>query len=427
MEGLYMFAALPRFALLPGTLALLTTSAWAQTTIIRGTVEDRDRQPLGGVPLRIERQDLRGVYPARSNANGTFFYAGLPIGTFRVSCEADPDSAAVVQTQVGDPVGVKLICALGGARRPAQDDQDRGFGHGTLDRVRDDLDRMTRDVNAFSEDEMRRFHRVRNRLADFQSAWEGGRFDREILDQVIGGLNAIVEETRLLARDRDTLAADLARLKELRERHDPSSDPGASRRAMEAAFNEGMAAERARDYRTAIDAFRRALAIDPGQHAVWSHLAAVYTSAGMLAPAEDALAKAVQLKPQDGAIRNNYAIALGRSGKVEEAWTQLEEASRLEPASAGQYFYNLGAILVNSGHSPEAGRAFQRSIEANPGFAESHYQYGVWLMGQAKVAPDGRIHGVSRARDEFETYLRLVPNGPHAEQARQMLGTIELR
>ena len=90
-----MFAALPRFALLPGTLALLTTSAWAQTTIIRGTVEDRDRQPLGGVPLRIERQDLRGVYPARSNANGTFFYAGLPIGTFRVSCEADPDSAAV--------------------------------------------------------------------------------------------------------------------------------------------------------------------------------------------------------------------------------------------------------------------------------------------------------------------------------------------
>ncbi|MGC9969847.1 MAG: tetratricopeptide repeat protein [Bryobacteraceae bacterium] len=422
-----MFATLPRFAVLPGTLALLTLSAWAQTTVIEGTVEDQDHRPLGGVSLRIERQDLRGVYPARSSSNGRFFYAGLPVGVFRVFCEADADSAVEVKTQVGDPAVVKLTCAPGGTRQPDQGNQYRGSGRGILDRVRADLDRVARDVNSFSEDEMRRFNRVRNRIAEFQSAWEGGRFDREILSEIISGLTAIVERSRLVARDRDDLAEDLGRLKELRERQDRSSDPGASRRAVEAAFNEGLAAARAKDYRAAIAAFRRALAIDPSQHAIWANLAAAYTGVGSLAPAEDALAKAVQLKPQEGAYRNNYAIALAKSGKLEEAWTQLEEAARLEPANAGQYFYNLGAILVNSGHTPEAGRAFRRSIEANPAYAESHYQYGVWLMAQAKVSADGRFRGVSRAREAFETYLRLAPNGPHAEQARQMLDTIEPR
>jgi Flp pilus assembly protein TadD len=169
------------------------------------------------------------------------------------------------------------------------------------------------------------------------------------------------------------------------------------------------------------------LAIDPNQHVIWAHLGAAYAHMGSLAPAEDALAKTVQLKPQDGAYRNNYALALAKSGNLEDAWTQLEEAARLEPANAGQYFFNLGAILTNSGHTPGAGRAFRRSIEANPDYAESHYQYAVWLTGQVKVSPDGTPRGMSRAREEFETYLRLAPNGPHAQPARQMLDTIDPR
>ena len=422
-----MFFTLPRIALLPGTLAILTLSAWAQTTMIKGTVEDQNHQPLGGVPLMIERQDLRGNYRARSSSNGTLFYAGLPIGVFRVFCEADADSAVEVQTQVGDPAIVKLTCALGGTRRPEQGDQYRGFGRGILDRVRADLDRVARDADSFAGDEMRRFNRVRDRIAEFQSAWEGGRYDREVLSEVIGSLNAIIERSRLRARDRDSLAEDLSRLKELRERHDRSSDPGESRRALNAAFNEGQAAARANDYRGAIAAFRRALVIDPNQDVVWAHLADAFTGVGSTAQAEDALAKAVQLKPQTGAYRNNYAIALAKSGKMEEAWIQLEEAARLEPANAGHYFYNLGAILINSGHTPEAGRAFRRSIEANPDYAESHYQYGVWLTGRATVSPEGKIRWPPRARESFENYLRLAPNGPHARAAREMLNSVEPR
>jgi tetratricopeptide (TPR) repeat protein len=255
----------------------------------------------------------------------------------------------------------------------------------------------------------------------------GGRFDQDILSEIIRGLDAILERSRLLARDRDDLAEDLGRLKELRERHDRSSDPGASRRAMDAAFNEGMAAEKANDYRAAIAAFRRVIDIDPSQDPAWAHLATAYIAVGSPGEAKDARAKAVQLKPQNGAYRNNYAIALARSGSLEEAWTQLEEAARLDPANAGKYFYNLGAILVNSGHTTEAGRAFRRSIEADPGYAEAHYQYGVWLTGKATVSTDGSVHAPARAREELETYLRLAPNGPNAQSARTLLNTIEPR
>lgn len=425
--------ALQRFVVLPGMLILLMPQARAQTTMIRGTVEDQDRRPLGGVPLTIQRQDLGGVFRARSGANGSLFYAGLPLGVFRVFCDADPDSAVEVRTQTGDPATVQLTCYVGGARRPDRgdqyrggdrNDQYRGSGRGVLERVRADLDRIAADAGSFEPDEMRRFNRVRDRIGEFQSAWADGRFDQRILDEVIDSLNAIIDRSRLRARERDSLADDASRLKELRDRRErPASDPGGPAREMTAAFNDGLAAEKAGDHRGAIAAFRRALAIDANQDVIWANLAAAYTGAGSFPQAEDALARSVQLKPENGAYRNNYAIALAKTGKLEDAWIQLEEAARIEPANAGRYFYNLGAILINSDHAPEAGRAFRRSIQADPNYADSHYQYGVWLMGEAKVGADGKVQA-PRAVAEFDAYLRLEPYGKNAQSARTMLQTL---
>jgi|ERR1017187_1695658 peptidyl-prolyl cis-trans isomerase A (cyclophilin A) len=206
--------------LLSSAFALLALPAWAQTTAINGTVEDQNHKPTGGVTLRIERQDLRGAFSVRSSSNGAFLYVGLPVGVFRVFCQEDPDSAVEVQTQVGDAAIVNLTCVLGGFRPPDRGSLDRRPGRGIVDRVRADLDRVARGGDSFSEDEMRRFNRVRDRIAEFQSAREAGRFDREVLNEVIVGLNAIIERTRLRARDQDCVAEDLRRLQELRDRPD---------------------------------------------------------------------------------------------------------------------------------------------------------------------------------------------------------------
>jgi len=123
-------------------------------------------------------------------------------------------------------VGGALL-VIGGAanaqppgRYDPRDNPYHTYGREPLDRVRGDLNRAARNLNYLSEGEMRRFDRVRERIAEFQRKWERGRFDREDLDEVIAGLNGLIERNRLRPRDREILMDDVERLRHLRERYD---------------------------------------------------------------------------------------------------------------------------------------------------------------------------------------------------------------
>ena len=428
-----MFSVLPKLAPLAGWFFLAALVAGAQTSSIQGSVEDQDHKPLAGVTVKIERQDTAGVYSVRTDKRGQLFYAGLPVGAYRVSCTGDAESGVEIRTQVGDPVNVKLTCVPGENRQANAGDQNRGPDREILDRIRADLDRVARDLDSFSSDETLRFNRARGKLVGFRLAWERGSFEAQVLEEVIRSLNDLIERSRLRSRDRDDLAEDSRRLRDLLAQHGGSSAaPVASggqtsRQALSAAFDEGLAALRANDYRSAVAAFRRALDIDPNQDPVWANLAQAYAGMGSQVEAEKAYRRAVDLKPSVAAYRNNYAILLAKSGNTERAWIQLEEAARLDPGNGGQYFYNLGAILVSAGHNDEAGRAFAKSIDMNPDYAEAHYQYAVSLVEQGRVTPSGRVRGVARARSELETYLRLAPSGPNADSARALLEAIQRR
>ena len=45
-------------------------------------------------------------------------------------------------------------------------------------------------------------------------------------------------------------------------------------------------------------------------------------------------------------------------------------------------------------------------------------------MGKATTAADGKIVPPEGTAEEFQKYLELKPNGPYAETAKAMLGTI---
>jgi tetratricopeptide (TPR) repeat protein len=105
-------------------------------------------------------------------------------------------------------------------------------------------------------------------------------------------------------------------------------------------------------------------------------------------------------------------IALGQIGNIEAAMAEQEEAARIDPDNGHKFFFNMGAVLVNSNQSAAAGRAFRRSVEMNAGYAEAHYQYAAWLLTQSRFGD---------ARDELETYLRMAPNGPNAQGDRNQL------
>jgi hypothetical protein len=64
---------------------------------------------------------------------------------------------------------------------------------------------------------------------------------------------------------------------------------------------------------------------------------------------------------------------------------------------------------------------FKKAIEADPNYADAHYQYGIFLIGKATTTPDGKIVPPAGTKEEFEKYLELKPDGSNAEAAKAML------
>ena len=83
--------------------------AYGQTGAIRGKVIGKDGLPLPGAMIKIERQEVRGNYKVKTRKKGDFFHAGLPLGTYNVSCEIDGqvvDRVGNVRVGLSDPVEV---------------------------------------------------------------------------------------------------------------------------------------------------------------------------------------------------------------------------------------------------------------------------------------------------------------------------------
>jgi putative ABC transport system permease protein len=88
---------------------------------------------------------------------------------------------------------------------------------------------------------------------------------------------------------------------------------------------------------------------------------------------------------------------------------------------AAKAYYNLGANLVNTGKSDEAADFFKKAIDADPNYADAHYQYGICLMAKAQVDSSGKITPPEGTADQFQKYLDLKPDGPYAQSSKDML------
>ncbi len=368
---------LRRMAWGASTLLLLAGLSLAQTTAISGTVKGEDGKPLKDAVVKIERKDIKGNYKTKTNKKGEFYHGGLPLGTYDITLEVDGkdvDKATNVRTGLGDPRAV--------------------------------------DFN---------LQEVKKRQEAMARAAETGQLTKEQERSMTPEQKAALEKAN---KERQ---AALAKNKALND-----------------AFNTGMQAlqsaqaaapaDKANLYTAAVDAFRKAGELDPNQHVVWAHLGDSYFGLAQTktGPEQDqavnsgieAWQKALALAPNDAGYHNNFALALARAKRLKEAGEELQKAAQLDPTQAGKYYYNLGALLVNSGQNEPAAEWFKKAVDADPKYAEAHYQYGLALMGKAQTTADGKIVAPPGAKEEFEQYLQLAPNGPNAAAAKAMLETM---
>jgi tetratricopeptide (TPR) repeat protein len=347
-----------------GVLFLALTS-FAQTTTLEGDVKGEDGQPLKGAQIKIVRKDMRGNYKVKTDKKGHFLHAGLPSGTYTVTLEVDGKDVDMVdnlRTSLSEPAHC-------------------------------DFDLQAR----------------KKKTDELQKAAETGQLSED-------------QKRAMTPEAREAMEKALKAREEQMKKNKALSDT----------YNIGMEALNAKDYSAATENLEKAAVIDPKQHVIWAHLADAYIGlAGTKTGADQAAAmqkgledwqKALEIKPDEAPYHNNYAIALVKAGKIPDAQTELNKAAQLDPPNAGQYYYNLGAILTNSGQGDAAADAFKKAAEL--GYAEAYYQYGLALVGKATIDSTGKMIPPAGTKEAFDKYLELKPTGPNADSAKAMLATM---
>jgi tetratricopeptide (TPR) repeat protein len=208
----------------------------------------------------------------------------------------------------------------------------------------------------------------------------------------------------------------------------------AKNKALNDAFNAAREAQNAKNYDVAIENFTKAGELGPEQHVVWGNMADAYSARAAtktgdaqmadVVKAAEAYQKAIAIKPDDAAYHNNYALVLAKEKKFDDAQAELNKAAQLDPPQAGKYFFNLGAVYVNTGQNDPAVDAFKKALQADPNYAEAQYQLGIVLLGKATTTADGKIVPPPGTAEAFQKYLEMAPTGPNADAAKAMLETL---
>jgi tetratricopeptide (TPR) repeat protein len=132
------------------------------------------------------------------------------------------------------------------------------------------------------------------------------------------------------------------------------------------------------------------------------------------AAAEAAYKKAIELNPNGADAYNGLATIYNDQKKFDEAKAMSAEAMKraTAPGAGGggaDSLYNAGVISWNANDFAKAQEQFAAAVAANPNHAESHFMLGQVYLNLGKL-PD--------AAKEFETYMKIAPNGPNAAKAK---------
>lgn len=384
---------------------LAAVPARAQFGSIEGDVRDPDGKPMVGAQILIERVDIKGNYKCKSDKKGHFFHGGLPLGNYNVTLTnaegKQLDMVKGVRTRLGD--GQIVNFDLKAAR-------DRAMAREAGIKLKQQPQQpgapeLTREQRAQIEAQMKQREAVRQKMEKLQKSYGAGieamktAGDQGLLATALNipaGTQLTPEIRSQMDDKRFQLCGEAATLFE------------AAAEAAKADANEHIVLAQLAEARTCQAKVKR------GQEA-----------ADLYNKAIDAYQKAITLKADDPSYHNNYALALVGVGKLPDALAELGKAAQLDPPGAGRYFYNLGAVLTNSGRAKEATEAFRKATEADPKYADAWYQLGVSLLADVKLDPaTGKSVPAPGTLEALQKYLDLQPEGSHAAEAKGMMETL---
>lgn len=212
-------------------------------------------------------------------------------------------------------------------------------------------------------------------------------------------------------------ASELARLTGLLEGTRYAELESAARELLEglpqsAVLWQLLGVARARQDKDPLPALGMAVQCAPEDAAAHLNLGNALGRLGRLDEAFASYRRALDADPGFAEAHNNLGELLLERGRAEEALVSCQQALRIRPDFAHAH-QNLGRVLVRLGRVDEAVRSCRRAIAISPGFAEAHNSLGSALLGLAHS---------QEAIASFQRALELNPDlaEAHANLARAL-------
>ena len=128
----------------------------------------------------------------------------------------------------------------------------------------------------------------------------------------------------------------------------------------------------------ALDAFTKAIEINPQFAQAYSNRGFAYSNLGDYNQAIKDYNRAIEINPQDAvAYYNRGGLAYGKLGNYNQAIKDYNKAIEINPQLAGPYYNRGNVYVIKLGNNNRAIKDYNKAIELNPQFAQAYYNRGV--------------------------------------------------
>jgi tetratricopeptide (TPR) repeat protein len=364
------FVMLALFMLMAG---LCANPAFAQDTAsVKGVAKDVEGKPIAGATVEWVSLENGRKYDLKTNNKGEYFSLGLAPGHYKVTLYG-PDKKEIFHYNGFTVSSAENTLDFDMKKEQANAAQGVGLTPEQLKQQQEQTAKIAKENSTIKG--------LNEKLAAAKTAADAGDFDTAI---------AQIKDATQMDPSRDLLWAKLGDYE------------------LTSAAKQTDSAEKTKRYDAAVTDYQKAVDLR-----------------------QKALDAAPSPKPPDAAktlasFYNNKGKAEAQMGKTEDAVKSYNQAAQLDPAGAGMYYFNLGAILTNANNKNDAemrkaaAEAFDKAIAADPNRADAYYWKGTNLIGAATLQGDKMVAPPGTA-EAFQKYLELQPTGPHAEEAKAML------
>ena len=322
-------------------------ATFAQTGGVTGKATLQDGSPCVKCPVIIERLDIKGTYPVKTDKKGQYTYIGLPIGNYKITLQ-DPNGRTLfnfnnVHIGLGDPSehNFDLGKEVAAAKKEQQANPE----------VQKQIQEQAKEQKQFTG---------LKQLFDQGTVLYGEKKYAEAA--------ATFEQAIPLAKDKNLLAV----LSRTADSYD-----------------------KAKQFDKALDYYQKAIQTSPTDANLHNGLGNVYAEMGKIPEAQAEFQKSAELDPANASTAYfNMGVVMYNKGKMDEAAAALKKAAELNPKYAEAYFWE-GQALFGKATMDKDGK-----IVPAPGTIEAFQTY-------LKLDPNGRH--VTEAQAVLQTLQSTVP------------------